>query len=50
VRISSDGRGRWVDNVFIDRVWRSLKYEGAYLKGYANGREAPAWASISPST
>ena len=35
------GRGRWMDNVFIERLWRSLKYEDVYLKGYADGREAP---------
>jgi putative transposase len=35
-----DGRGRWIDNVFIERLWRSLKYEDIYLKGYADGREA----------
>ena len=40
VRISMDGRGRWMDNVFIERVWRSLKYEDIYIKGYADGREA----------
>ena len=40
VRISMDGRGRWVDNVFIERLWRSLKYEEIYLKGYADGRDA----------
>ncbi len=40
VRISMDGRGRWMDNVFIERVWRSLKYEDVYLRGYADGREA----------
>jgi putative transposase len=34
VRISMDGRGRWMDNVFIERLWRSLKYEDVYLKGY----------------
>ena len=42
VRISMDGRGRWMDNVFIERLWRSLKYEDIYLKGYADGREAKA--------
>jgi putative transposase len=42
VRVSMDGRGRWMDNVFIERVWRSLKYEDVYLKGYADGREARA--------
>jgi hypothetical protein len=35
-----DGRGRWMDNVFIERLWRSLKYEDVDLKGYADGREA----------
>ena len=33
VRISMDGRGRWMDNVFIERLWRSLKHEDIYLKG-----------------
>ena len=42
VRISMDGRGRWMDNVFIERLWRSMKYEDIYLKGYADGREARA--------
>jgi len=45
VRISMDGRGRWMDNIFIERLWRSLKYEDVYLKGYAGGREA--WAGIA---
>ncbi len=35
-----DGRGRWMDNVFIERVWRSLKHEDVYLKRDADGREA----------
>jgi putative transposase len=42
ILISMDGRGRWLDNVFIERLWRSLKYEDVYLKGYADGREARA--------
>jgi putative transposase len=42
VRILMDGRGRWMDNVFIERLWRSLKYEDIYLKGYADGWEARA--------
>ena len=46
VRISMDGRGRWMDNVFIERVWRSLKYEDVYLKGYADGREAKTSMAI----
>ena len=39
-RISMDGRGRWLDNVFVERLWRSLKYEEVHLKAYANGLEA----------
>ena len=42
VKISTDGRGRWMDNVFIERLWRSLKHEDVYLKGYTDGREAKA--------
>ncbi len=34
VEISMDGKGRWMDNVFIERLWRSLKYEEVYLKAY----------------
>jgi putative transposase len=40
VRISMDGRGRWMDNVFIERLWRSLKYEDISLKAYADWRAA----------
>ena len=40
IKISMDGRGRWMDNVFIERLWRSLKYEDIYLKGYADGHAA----------
>ena len=40
VAISMDGKGRWIDNVFIERLWRSVKYEEVYLHGYANGTEA----------
>jgi putative transposase len=39
VRISMDGRGRWMDNVFIQRLWRSLKYECIYLHAYETGSE-----------
>jgi putative transposase len=45
VRISMDGRGRWLDNIFIERLWRSLKYEEVHLKAYADGREARAGIS-----
>ena len=40
IAISMDGRGRWLDNVFIERLWRSVKYEEVYLKGYENIPEA----------
>lgn len=38
VKISMDGKGRWVDNVFVERLWRSVKYEDVYLRAY----ETPA--------
>src|ERR671926_579236 len=40
VRISMDGQGRWMDNVFIERLWRSLKYECIYLHAFETGSEA----------
>ena len=40
IRISMDGRSRWLDNVFIERLWRSLKYECVYLNAYETGSEA----------
>ena len=40
VRISRDGRGRCFDNIFIERLWRSVKYEEVYLKEYMDGRDA----------
>ena len=40
VRISMDGRGRFLDNIFIERLWRSLKYECVYLHAFSGGREA----------
>ena len=42
IRISMDGKGRWMDNVFIERLWRSLKYEEVYLKAYGTVPEARA--------
>jgi putative transposase len=33
--ITMDGKGRWVDNVFVERLWRSVKYEDVYLRAYA---------------
>ncbi len=46
VRISMDGRGRWLDNAMIERLWRSLKYECVYLREYETGsdlRRSLAW-------
>jgi putative transposase len=40
VRISMDGRGRALDNVFVERLWRSVKYEEVYLKDYAGFTDA----------
>jgi putative transposase len=40
VKISMDGKGRWTDNIFIERLWRSLKYECVYLHELATGSQA----------
>ena len=40
VQVSMDGRDRCMDNVFVERLWRSIKYEEVYLKAYQNGTEA----------
>jgi putative transposase len=40
VRISMDGKGRALDNIFTERLWRTVKYEEVYLKDYASPREA----------
>lgn len=45
VQISMDGKGRWIDNVFIERFWRSVKYEEVYLYGYEDLRAARAGIS-----
>ena len=39
VHVSMDGKGRWIDNVFVERLWRSVKYEDIYLHAYATPRE-----------
>ena len=39
IAISMDGKGRWMDNVFIERLWWSLKYECIYLNDFPNGKE-----------
>jgi len=40
VRISMDGKGRYSDNLFVERLWRTVKYEEVYLKAYQDGRDA----------
>ena len=40
IRISQDGKGRYLDNIFVERLWRSLKYEEVYLKAYSQVGEA----------
>ncbi len=40
IQISMDGKGRYLDNIFVERLWRSIKYEEVYLKAYQNGSEA----------
>jgi len=42
IRISMDGRGAWRDNVFVERLWRSVKYEEVYLRAYDSVSEARA--------
>ena len=49
IKISMDGKGRWIDNVCIERLWRSLKYECVYLNAFDTGaqarRQIGAWLS-----
>ena len=42
IQISMDGKGAWRDNVFVERLWRSVKYEEVYLRAYSNVSEARA--------
>ena len=42
IEISMDGKGSWRDNVFVERLWRSVKYEEVYLKAYDSVTEARA--------
>jgi len=47
IKISMDGKGRWMDNVFIERLWRSLKYECIFIKAIETGhnlkKEVKKW-------
>jgi len=49
IKISMDGKGRYKDNIFIERLWRTLKYEKIYLKSYETGvelsQELASWFS-----
>jgi putative transposase len=45
IAISMDGKGRWIDNVFIERLWRSVKYEEVYLHAYEDDSQAKAGLS-----
>jgi len=51
IKISMNGKGDWRDNVFVERLWRTIKYEEVYLRAYATvpGLE-PRWVAISAST
>ena len=40
LKLSMDGRGAWRDNVFVERLWRSVKYEGVYLRAYDSANQA----------
>ena len=42
IKISMDGKGAWRDNVFVERLWRTIKYEEVYLRAYASVPEARA--------
>jgi putative transposase len=42
IKISMDGKGAWRDNVFVERLWRTIKYEEVYLRAYSNVPEARA--------
>ncbi len=46
IAISMDGKGRWMDNVFIERLWKSVKYEDIYLKAYASMTEVKQGLAI----
>ena len=39
VRISMDGKGRYTDNIFVERLWKTVKYEKVYLNAFTEGRQ-----------
>jgi putative transposase len=48
IAISMDGKGAWRDNVFVERLWRSVKYEEVYLRAYDSVSEARASIGVTP--
>ena len=51
MRISMDGKGRYQDNIFVERLWRTVKYEEVYLKAYASVlKPSGGWQTTSGST
>ncbi len=46
IRISMDGRGRFYDNIFVERLWRTVKYEEVYLKDYSDMHEAKIYLGL----
>jgi putative transposase len=50
IRISMDGKGRWRDNVFVERVWRSIKYEEVYLHAYASVSDAGSPSAVTSTS
>jgi len=43
IRISMDGKGAWHDNVFVERLWRTIKYDEVYLRAYESVSQARSW-------
>jgi putative transposase len=50
IQISMDGKGRWADNVFVERLWRSLKYEHVYLSRFREFRQRDEWKDCSSAS
>ena len=46
IAVSRDGRGRALDNVFVERLWRSVKYEDMYINNYEMRTRARVWAEV----
>ena len=48
IAISMDGKGAWRDNIFVERLWRSVKYEEVYLKAHAGRTPDEVWFGFTP--